>query len=477
MEELSFNRPGGRATLHDPRNTVNDHVRQDAPHDTRPSARPEAHPNTSPNSPNDWPQHAPRSATRGAPEPYSLDRPLPPDVIFRSASWYSSYRNYPAFSSPWFWRRSAFFVPGAALVGFILSLASWRILDTEASIAVTVFNVVLSVVTVIAGPGLATLVRHKHLQPQRERVGVVLAVIAGIAICFAGMYLASEANRSYFIPRAIAAGKVPESAIRQEQPSPRIMALYIGWQGILFFVLSGGLGLHAYLKELNEQQRWKERQRERDMESLRAQKVEADMQLTVLQAQVEPHFLFNTLASVHSLIGKDPRRAEATIEALVDHLRATLPKLRKGVGLTQTTLAEQIEVCSSYLAVMKVRMGERLHYQVNVPAALGSHPFPPLMLISLVENAIKHGIEPSAGGGTVSIIATELWDGDERRLALSVSDDGVGLRPGLGDGVGLANLRAQLAAQFGSRGRFSIAGRAGGGTVATLVLPFAEVEA
>lgn len=410
-------------------------------------------------------------------EPYSLDRPLPPDVIVRSSGWYSSYRNYPAFSSPWFWRRAAFFVPGAAIVGFIMSLGSYRILDSEASIAVTVFNVLFCIVAVVAGPGLATLVRHKHLQPQRERAGVVLAVIAGIAICFGGIFLAGQANRNYFLPRAIELGKMPKSALEQARPGPRILALYITWQGFLFFAVSGGFGLHSYLKELNEQKRWKERQRERDLQSLRAQKTEAEMQLTVLQAQVEPHFLFNTLASVHSLIGKDPRRAEATIEALVDHLRATLPKLRKGVGLTQSTLAEQIEVCSSYLAVMKVRMADRLKFQINVPAALGAHPFPPLMLISLVENAIKHGIEPSAGGGTVSIIATELWDGDERRLAVSVSDDGVGLRPGLGDGVGLANLRAQLAAQFGDRGRFSIAGRTGGGTVATLVLPFAEVDA
>ena len=412
-----------------------------------------------------------------AARPDSLDRPLPPDVIFRSASWYSSYRNYPAFSSPWFWRRSAFFVPGAAIVGFIQSLATWRLVDTETASVLTTFNVLVWILIVVAGPTLATFVRHKHLPPQRERVGVVLAVIAGMAICFSAQYAGNRLSRDYFMPRAVAAGTLPKSLAERASANSGIVALYIGWQAIVFFVLSGGFGLHAYFKEQNEQQRWKELQRERDMESLRAQKVEADMQLTVLQAQVEPHFLFNTLASVHSLIGKDPRRAEATIEALVDHLRATLPKLRKGVGLTRSTLAEQIEVCSSYLAVMKVRMADRLNCQINVPAALGSHPFPPLMLISLVENAIKHGIEPNAGGGTVSIIATELWDGGERRLAVSVSDDGVGLRPGLGDGVGLANLRAQLAAQFGSRGQFSISGRAGGGTVATLVLPFIEVDA
>jgi hypothetical protein len=459
MAELHFNRPGIRAPEREARAETQREASQQAGQQAGQQMGKEAL----------------KPARTG--EPDSLDRPLPPDVVFRSASWYSSYRNYPAFSSPWFWRRSAFFVPGAAAVGFIQSLPAWRLVDAETSFVISAFNILVWILIVIAGPGLATLVRHEHMQPQRERVGVVVAVVAGMAICFAAQYAGNRLSRDYLMPRAVAAGTVPKSVAEQPSPDAGIIALYIGWQALVFFVLSGGLGLHAYFKELNEQDRWKERQRERDIESLRAQKVEADMQLTVLQAQVEPHFLFNTLASVHSLIGKDPRRAEATIEALVDHLRATLPKLRKGVGLTQTTLAEQIEVCSSYLAVMKVRMADRLKYQINVPAALGSHPFPPLMLISLVENAIKHGIEPSAGGGTVSIIATELWDGQERRLAVSVSDDGVGLRPGLGDGVGLANLRAQLTAQFGSRGRFSIAGRTGGGTVATLILPFAEATA
>jgi sensor histidine kinase YesM len=229
--------------------------------------------------------------------------------------------------------------------------------------------------------------------------------------------------------------------------------------------------LYAYR---SERQRFEELQGEREMDRLRMQKSEVDLRLTVLQAQVEPHFLFNTLASVHSLIRKDPQRAEATVEALVDHLRATLPKLRQGVGSQHSTLAEQIEVCTSYLAVMKVRMGERLRYDIDVPQALLSHPFPPLMLISLVENAIKHGIEPSTDGGSITIRATEVREGDLKDIAVSVIDQGVGLRPGLGDGMGLANLRAQLTAQFGARGRFSISGGTEGGTVATMIVPYVE---
>jgi sensor histidine kinase YesM len=162
---------------------------------------------------------------------------------------------------------------------------------------------------------------------------------------------------------------------------------------------------------------WMNAQRARELARLRQEKNEADLRLTVLQAQVEPHFLFNTLASIHSLIRPDPIRAEATIEALVDHLRATMPKFRAEIGSTHSTLAQQIEVCWSYLAVMKVRMGHRLRYAVDVPECLRSHTFPPLMLISLVENAIKHGIEPSPSGGNIVMSAAVEVHGESQQLA------------------------------------------------------------
>jgi sensor histidine kinase YesM len=223
-----------------------------------------------------------------------------------------------------------------------------------------------------------------------------------------------------------------------------------------------------------EQKRWQAVQLEREMEALRRQKSEADLRFAVLQAQVEPHFLFNTLASVHSLIRQDPARAEATVEALVDHLRATMPKLRAGVGQQYSTLAEQLEVCESYL---QVRMGARLAYLRDVPERLLGHPFPPLMLISLVENAIKHGLEPNPAGGNISLCAAIEDRGTSSQLAVSVIDDGVGLRAGLGGGVGLANIRAQLAARFGGYGELVIRARSAGGVSATIRVPcVARVE-
>jgi len=213
------------------------------------------------------------------------------------------------------------------------------------------------------------------------------------------------------------------------------------------------------------------------LERLRQQKNEADLRLTVLQAQVEPHFLFNTLASIHSLIRPDPTRAEATLEALVDHLRATLPKFRAEIGSTHSTLAQQIEVCSSYLAVMKVRMGQRLRYTVDVPENLRVHPFPPLMLISLVENAVKHGVEPSPSGGNIVMSASLEAHGEGQQLAVSVTDDGVGLHSGVGGGLGLNNIREQLAARFREQGALIIRGRTVGGVIATIRVPYTEPQA
>jgi two-component sensor histidine kinase len=402
---------------------------------------------------------------------YSLNRPLPPDVVFRSASWFSAYRNYPVFSAPWFWRRTALFVPCAGLVGFGQSLLSWPLVDVRTSILFTSAVILIWTVMVTVGPALATIVRHKKLEPKRERVALVAAIVVGIVISFGAQFSAQALTKNFLMARAYAAGTVPKPKTPPPPPSRQMITGVLIWQAGLFFCLSGGIGLYAYSRE---QQRFDELQRERDIDRLRSQKSEVDLRLTVLQAQVEPHFLFNTLASVHSLIRNDPERAEATVEALVDHLRATLPKLRSGVGSQHSTLAEQIEVCTSYLAVMKVRMGERLRYDVDVPQSLLSHPFPPLMLVSLVENAIKHGIEPSTDGGSITIRATEEREGDARNIVVSVIDRGVGLRPGLGDGMGLANLRAQLAAQFGARGQFSITGGMEGGTVATLVVPYVE---
>jgi LytS/YehU family sensor histidine kinase len=198
---------------------------------------------------------------------------------------------------------------------------------------------------------------------------------------------------------------------------------------------------------------------------LSKQAVEAE--LKVMQAQVEPHFLFNTLASVQYLVETDPVEASRLLGHLIGYLRAALPQLRAA----STTLGREAELAREYLSILKMRIGPRLAFDVDVPAELRDHPFPPNLLISLVENAIKHGIEPAAAGGTVYVSAHR--DGDA--LVVSVTDTGHGLAtpsPNGGAGVGLSNVRERLAALYGPRGRFSLEPAEPAGARAVLAVPY-----
>lgn len=199
-------------------------------------------------------------------------------------------------------------------------------------------------------------------------------------------------------------------------------------------------------------------------ESLKRQLVEA--QLKMMQAQVEPHFLFNTLASVDYLIETDPPTASKMQKNLIQYLRAALPQMREG----STTLGKEIQLCRSYLEILKFRMEDRLHYTVTVPQGLQSAQFPPMMLQSLIENSIKHGLEPKPEGGAITISA-DIVDG---RLRVTVADTGLGFAAASqpGTGVGLANVRERLAALYGGRARLSIDANHPSGTIVTIDVPY-----
>jgi sensor histidine kinase YesM len=144
-----------------------------------------------------------------------------------------------------------------------------------------------------------------------------------------------------------------------------------------------------------------------------------EARLKLLQAQVEPHFLYNTLANVQALIEVDPPKASQMIEHLIQYLRAALPQMRED----GSTLGRELDLASAYLNIMQIRMGERLHFDIHVSQALRALSFPPMMLASVVENAVQHGLCRSAQGGRVSIRAEQTAD----RLRVSVIDDGEGV--------------------------------------------------
>ena len=198
-----------------------------------------------------------------------------------------------------------------------------------------------------------------------------------------------------------------------------------------------------------------------------ASKQAIEAQLKLMQAQVEPHFLFNTLASVQYLTETNPKEASALLGHLIDYLRAALPQLRA----SSTTLGKEAALAEAYLNILKMRIGGRMSFAIDIPTDLQSHPFPPNLLISLVENAIKHGIEPVAEGGSVTISARR----DGESIVVSVADTGRGLsgdRVSSGQGVGLSNIRERLTALYGTRGRFTLESLAPQGARATLALPY-----
>jgi sensor histidine kinase YesM len=192
-------------------------------------------------------------------------------------------------------------------------------------------------------------------------------------------------------------------------------------------------------------------------------------QMAALQAQVEPHFLFNTLALIGQLIETDPPEAARVHAHLIDYLRATLPQLRtRGGG----TLGKQCDMVKAYLAIMQARMKERLQVQFMVPTFLESAPFPPMMLQSLVENAIKHGLEPKIAGGVITVRAQVV----EATLVVDVCDNGIGINLHAPDGVGLANIRERLQLLYGEAAELVIEAQAAGGCCASIRLPYAMME-
>ncbi len=185
-----------------------------------------------------------------------------------------------------------------------------------------------------------------------------------------------------------------------------------------------------------------------------------EARLKLMQAQIEPHFLFNTLATVQHLTEANPPLASKTLESLITYLRAALPQMREDA----TTLGREAAMASAYLEIQAVRMGSRLTYTVDVPDTLARESFPPMMLLTLIENAIKHGIDPLPQGGHIHVGAK--INGDQ--LELSVADNGQGLSTSAGIGVGLTNIRERLATIFGKKAKLLIEENSPTGIVARI---------
>lgn len=191
--------------------------------------------------------------------------------------------------------------------------------------------------------------------------------------------------------------------------------------------------------------------------------------LNLLHAQVEPHFLYNTLANAQVLTRTDPPRAEQMLGHLIQYLRSSLPSADESMS----TLGVELERTRAYLEILKIRMGARLNLQVEVPASLTSVPLPSMVLQTLVENAIKHGLEPKPGGGTIWVLGREF----DNHITITVADDGQGFGGNSsGTGIGLKNLRERLRLTCGPQSSFAIVSNFPSGVAATISLPRAATD-
>jgi hypothetical protein len=249
-----------------------------------------------------------------------------------------------------------------------------------------------------------------------------------------------------------------QRAVRLGDGLPEFAFLWIVASAILKIAYQGRIRAEAKAQVATETA---------ESEQLKRQVVEARM--AAMQAQVEPHFLFNTLASIDHLIESDPARASQMQKNLIALLRASMPTMREHHP-GKHTLGREIDVVRPYVEILKVRMEDRLQATIDVPEGLRSADFPPMVIQSLVENAIKHGLEPKAEGGSLSVSA-EIVDG---RLAVRVADTGLGfgVAATAGTGTGLANIRERLKLLHGERASLVIEANRPSGTAVTVSVPY-----
>jgi signal transduction histidine kinase len=226
------------------------------------------------------------------------------------------------------------------------------------------------------------------------------------------------------------------------------------------------------LWHFHDEARMLEARAEAEAERLRRIEQEAlaaRTQLALLQAQIEPHFLFNTLSNVVGLVDTNAPAARQMLLDLTALLRTSLARTRRPI----VTLGEELDLLRAYLGIMAVRMGARLSWQIDAPAELLGARLPPLLVQPLVENAIRHGMEPKAGNGHLTIRCRH----DGGMLDIEVRDDGPGFKADIAEGTGLANVRQRLAAACGPEASLSLKSNPGGGVIARLHLPYRDHEA
>jgi sensor histidine kinase YesM len=304
---------------------------------------------------------------------------------------------------------------------------------------------------------------HGWLDHFVDLLVVGTCVFASIAVA-ALLPAKSSSGRHVLLFTAIVLGALGGEAILMMRvpPLPGVaVTAVLGSKALRWLAVAGlAYALFAFQRQATEAAA---QVHESELQRIQLDRQMSEAQLQTLRAQIEPHFLFNTLANIQQLYRTEPERGRKMLASFIAYLRAALPQMRRD----ETTLKQEVDLARAYLEVLQVRMGERLKVRFDIPKHLAALAFPPLALATLTENAIKHGLNPSPEGGAIEISARV----DERHLKVGVSDTGVGLQRNSGSGAGLANLRARLAALYGSAATLAVESNVPRGIRATIAVP------
>jgi hypothetical protein len=374
------------------------------------------------------------------------DQQVPQSVAQRIAGWATIAQQYPVFSQTWFYyRMRSFMVPIILLAIAMLAVACFLPVSASAPriYLAIVCTWVVVVLALVPGRWLAVLVHRQAWSPRNEAIGVVCALLFGMLLAAS----LTEFTR-------VDAGKSRLANL------VTWLVLLVWWGGIFDLI--------TYFRQ---RRMMKEGLLLEQMVRYRNERNEVEMRLSVLASQVEPHFLFNTLSGVRAAILTDPQRAVAIVDHLADYLRSTIPQLRADGSELFVKLGSQLDSVQAYLGVIHMRL-PRLSFQVDCQADLRGWLIPPLMLISLVENAVKHGIELKKGPAHILVKVERLTKGDADSLAIRVIDDGLGFGEATaGSGIGLSNVRERLQYLYDGKASLELSRVETGGVEACITLP------
>lgn len=417
--------------------------------------------------------------------PNTPEPALPTRLVGKLGGWSNKAQHFPIFSQTWFYYRGLGFVFPMTIFGFGLIAIVYVMSGTKEDVQdVRVVMPVLWAtifICLLLGRGLAVKVRNigmQRLWSQRTlSIAIGLCIALGIAASISVAHYTKrlEKNKTSALVIEPLGNKSQTDkelkTVQLEDIEHKVHVVNLVLGVFLMIWWGGAFDFIAYLRQIRAIDNAVLQEK---LERYRHEKNQAEMRLSVLASQVEPHFLFNTLSGVRAAMLSDPARGVVIIDHLVDYLRSTIPQMRSDGSCQQSSLQNQFESVRAYLGVIQARL-PRLSYIVESPPELLQLAVPPLMLISLVENAVKHGVELKKGPVSIQVSARKIKTDGVEKLALCVKDNGLGFggikNVNTGSGIGLANIRERLKQLYGNEASLSLQAGDDGGVEASIFLP------